>query len=376
MRLSLVLVPTLLFAFLIPATGQSGQIPVIVDTDAALDDFRALVLLCSIEELDIIGVTVSGGSCSPVAGLTKVRALLQELGRSGTPSCAGPDIQGEPPPWRPFSESISWGKEETVCAVNCPGADEFIIRKTREVEKKITVICLGTLTNLASALRKNPGIKRGIDKVIWYNEKLNPPQGTNYDLAREAADYVLSQGLEMEVVSDCCSNRLFFDEALLESLGRIRSSPAKLMAKIHRLPSVLARIRLGHIKLWDDLIPVYISNPGIFVREKIRNQLSLLKISETNTGAVRKTILKILSGIPISHGANVVFLDFPRDTALLKADLRDEVGKIIAEHGEEEWRACVLTSEIHRHLGIYSLVGAKMGLRAREVFGVGPTGWP
>ncbi|MEI8045594.1 MAG: formylmethanofuran dehydrogenase subunit E family protein, partial [Verrucomicrobiota bacterium] len=32
--------------------------------------------------------------------------------------------------------------------------------------------------------------------------------------------------------------------------------------------------------------------------------------------------------------------------------------------------AAVLTSELHRHLGTYSIVGAKMGLRARERFNV------
>jgi pyrimidine-specific ribonucleoside hydrolase len=43
------------------------------------------------------------------------------------------------------------------------------------------------------------------------------------------------------------------------------------------------------------------------------------------------------------------------------------VTRIIKKHGIEEWKACVLTNELHRHLGIYSLVGAKMGVRAREL---------
>jgi pyrimidine-specific ribonucleoside hydrolase len=44
-----------------------------------------------------------------------------------------------------------------------------------------------------------------------------------------------------------------------------------------------------------------------------------------------------------------------------------DVKEIIARHGMEEWKACLLTNELHRHLGIYSLVGAKMGVRAREI---------
>jgi pyrimidine-specific ribonucleoside hydrolase len=59
--------------------------------------------------------------------------------------------------------------------------------------------------------------------------------------------------------------------------------------------------------------------------------------------------------------------EFPVDPALFKEDVRPHVQKIIERHGLEEWKACVLTNELHRHLGIYSLVGAKMGVRAREI---------
>jgi pyrimidine-specific ribonucleoside hydrolase len=46
-------------------------------------------------------------------------------------------------------------------------------------------------------------------------------------------------------------------------------------------------------------------------------------------------------------------------------------GGVIARHGLKEWKIVVLTNEFHEHLGIYSILGAKMGLRAREYFHVG-----
>ena len=49
-------------------------------------------------------------------------------------------------------------------------------------------------------------------------------------------------------------------------------------------------------------------------------------------------------------------------------DVRDIVGNCIQRYGEEEWQAVTLTNEIHGHLGIYSTLGAKMGIRARELF--------
>ena len=56
-------------------------------------------------------------------------------------------------------------------------------------------------------------------------------------------------------------------------------------------------------------------------------------------------------------------------------DVRDIVGNCISRYGLREWKAAVMTNEIHGHLGIYSTLGAKMGLRARELFEeVGCTG--
>lgn len=53
----------------------------------------------------------------------------------------------------------------------------------------------------------------------------------------------------------------------------------------------------------------------------------------------------------------------------MQADVRPWLEKIIATHGMEEWKATLLTNELHRHLGTYSIIGAKMGIRARELLG-------
>ncbi len=37
------------------------------------------------------------------------------------------------------------------------------------------------------------------------------------------------------------------------------------------------------------------------------------------------------------------------------------------KYGMEEWTAVVLTNELHQHVGIYNMLGAKMGVRAREL---------
>jgi len=40
---------------------------------------------------------------------------------------------------------------------------------------------------------------------------------------------------------------------------------------------------------------------------------------------------------------------------------------VVERYGVEEWRAVVLAQELHQHVGIYTILGAKMGVRARSL---------
>jgi len=50
----------------------------------------------------------------------------------------------------------------------------------------------------------------------------------------------------------------------------------------------------------------------------------------------------------------------PQAAALLR-------GGIVEKFGREEWAAVVMAHELHQHVGIYTVLGAKMGVRAREL---------
>lgn len=59
---------------------------------------------------------------------------------------------------------------------------------------------------------------------------------------------------------------------------------------------------------------------------------------------------------------------FDLPPALYAEDVRSIYGPTVKRFGLREWKMAVLTGEIHGHLGIYSTLGVKMGLRAREWF--------
>ncbi len=47
------------------------------------------------------------------------------------------------------------------------------------------------------------------------------------------------------------------------------------------------------------------------------------------------------------------------------------IHSVVKKFGLAEWKAICLTNEIHGHTGIFSIIGAKMGIRALEYFNVG-----
>jgi hypothetical protein len=97
---------------------------IIIDTDCAIDDMRAISLLLSRPEITIKAILLSDGSLSPSEGAGKINSLLKELNFDNNPVACGDTLKGVNPPWREFNRQISWGKESDnqvkgVNAVDC-----------------------------------------------------------------------------------------------------------------------------------------------------------------------------------------------------------------------------------------------------------------
>ncbi|NJO68400.1 MAG: hypothetical protein HC830_03210 [Bacteroidetes bacterium] len=43
----------------------------------------------------------------------------------------------------------------------------------------------------------------------------------------------------------------------------------------------------------------------------------------------------------------------------------------VKNFGKNEWVAVTMANEMHRHLGVFALIGTKMGIRAKEYFNAG-----
>ncbi len=133
----------------------------------------------------------------------------------------------------------------------------------------------------------------------------------------------------------------------------------------------MEKLTRNHFRLCDDLTALYLTNPELFDINTMPYKVHVRYNQDFNVQGVREAICDMITGMYAS-GSNVVFNRFPDKREMFNYDIRPMMDSAIARYGYDEWKANVMTDEFHGHLGVFSIVGAKMGIKARELFGVGP----
>ncbi|MBN1950790.1 MAG: nucleoside hydrolase [Bacteroidales bacterium] len=340
----------------------------IIDTDGAHDDMRAITMLLAVEDMRTLAITCSQGSLTPDSVYVKVKSLLHTLHHEGIPVGTGESSDQKLPAWGGFAQGIQWGSRPDLSTLNIE-ADANIILNTvsRDYEYKFTLVALGSLKTFADWLKTDPGLTGRIDHIIWYNDH-NIEEGFNYQCSPESFEYIKNLGIELDIISNP-TKRLPVNSDYLESIAREETVYSQAILAVHKQPAVVERIEENHLQLWDDLIPVFMEVPLVFESRTEGNIsfLSLLKhVQPTSLYTMVSSILSS-SDVPL----NRVFKEFPLDADLYKTEYAEMMESTLRDYGRVEWKAIAMTNEIHGHTGIYSIIGAKMGIRATEYFNVG-----
>jgi len=358
-----------LFCVMVEAHSGKARFHVIIDTDGAADDLRAICMLLGNREVEILAITTSEGALTPVNAASKVSALLHHFHHEGIYVGTGRALNIVPPAWRQQSEQVPWG-DDTGISTPMQTSTDIIIQAVEIEEEQVIFLCLGALTSVSDALTAQPKLKGKIDRIIWYNSSANPLKGANYDADPASAERVLASGVRVEMVSGEGRQEISVDKKYVEMISRVDNQYAKKIVETHSNGVLKPVVASSHMKMWDDLAVVYLFAPELFSSASIRPAVSAYFLSGLDaTVQVKGFAVQILAGKPDNESR--VFFGFPDDPELYATDVAPHIKDIIAQHGRSEWRAGVLTNELHGHLGIYAIVGVKMGIRAREYFNIG-----
>ena len=341
---------------------------VVIDTDGAIDDMRAITMFLSGNDIRVLAITCSEGTLLPGEIAMKVQSLLSAFHNEGIPVGTSQELHIPVPPWRSFAREIKWAGEAGSSDLIPVGPSmEVITRAVERYPDKITLIALGSLRTYADWIREDPARTGRIERIIWYNES-DIEKGYNYSVDPGSYDYILQSGIPLEMVSNPGDTYAITPE-YFDLIQKEPSLYASLISRVHAQPLVAGRVDDAHLKLWDDLVPLYLTVPLLFTLEDEGGIRRATLARNLPPDFLYETIGKLLASATLTN--NRVFISFPVDPALYKPDYAEMLEETVAEYGLIEWKAVCMTNEIHGHTGIYSIIGAKMGIRAMDYFNVG-----
>jgi inosine-uridine nucleoside N-ribohydrolase len=149
--------------------------PVILDVDTGTDDAIAIMIAALSPDIDLLACTTVWGN-RPVRFTTdNTLRVLEHIGRSDIPVYAGLDKPFGPiavP--QPSSDDHSGGKmhpehldlPETTLKAQSTNAVEWLIQTLRARTEPVTIVPVGPLTNIATAITLAPDIVEKVDELV------------------------------------------------------------------------------------------------------------------------------------------------------------------------------------------------------------------
>ncbi len=356
----------ILFFCFIFYVSANEKTKIIIDTDGGADDLRAISLILSSPEFEVEAITTSDGVLSPEMAYKKVRNLLCSLNCQGILTACGRKTILSPCFCRKINEKICWGDSCTFPNPKFFSSSALINQVLNETSVPVIFFAMGSLTSLNDALLLNPENKVKISKIIWYNSSPLFSNGFNFESDTAAARNIFVQSIPLVAVQNNESSPITFNEYFLNLYNQPDNLIAKNVFAALSSPEVLSVIRSGHFKLWDELLPLYLVFPELFTERKYSQTIIEAQLlPDVNEQKLEVCINKLLNP---GTEQNIVFKTFPVASGLFAPDFNPYSDSILKKYGEREFRAGILANELHGHLGVYAIIGVKMGIRALDYF--------
>jgi pyrimidine-specific ribonucleoside hydrolase len=330
---------------------------IVIDTDAGIDDFRAITYFMASRDYNINCITTVDGILEPHIAGSYMSEIKKIYHHEGIPVGIGKNFNASKkylnhakPYWINFLPNVQDYKLE-------PAVDLLYNSITNE-KKRTIIVAMGPLSNISELLTQYPELAHKIEIILWYTEFDEVPKGYNYEQNPEAYKTIRKNDIPIKIIS---GNDYKFSDDFFDACKELNSTYSKSIANFFE------GYKAQNYYLWDDFLPLYLSYPTMFSEKRIEEYL--IKIEPLPNSFYDILITSILNSEKPDEG--VVFNEVPTSGFLLRKDIRDVADELLKRHGYVEFKIALLTSEMHSHMGIYAIIGAKMGLRIMEYLHAG-----
>lgn len=261
----------------------SGRPKVILDCDPGLDD--AFAILCASRHCDLLGITTVNGNVGLPATTANALAVSAEIGLEVEihAGAAVPLVAEPRDASHVHGESGLVGFEPTAPRTTATGADGvgFLLETTRRLED-VWVVAVGPLTNVALAIRLDPGFVDRIAGLVLMGGSAATGNVTaaaefNVWADPEAAAIVFDAGVDPLMVGLDLTHQVCFGDPELEELAAAEGASAAMASGI--LGAYLDNVgaaegaRLG--PMHDPCAVLALSHPELFEIEAHRVDIEL-----------------------------------------------------------------------------------------------------
>ncbi|HLX59089.1 MAG TPA: nucleoside hydrolase [Ktedonobacteraceae bacterium] len=206
---------------------------VLLDTDIGddIDDALALALALRSPEIELQGITTVFGDTRLRARLAK--HLLLNFGRDDIPVAAGQSLPlhlRHRPSGVPLAAILDACESGDISACSGP---ELIAQRALANPGRLTLLCIGPLTNIATALVNEPGLVMAIRRIIVMGGTSGIPwPDWNVRSDAKAAQIVLAAGVPITLLGWNITTRCQLIPGDIERLRRDDAPQTRLLSQL------------------------------------------------------------------------------------------------------------------------------------------------
>ena len=217
--------------------------PVIFDHDGGVDDLLSLMLLLTMDHIDLKAVCITPADCFMPDATSTTLKLLSLFGRDDVDVVQG-SLHGINPfhyDWRAQPKVLNalpamLVQPENKSLIHSLPAHEYLAQTLQNAPKPYTVLMTGPCSNLATAIQQQPDCLNSIKKVIWMGGAVDVKGNVaihNHDGSAEwnvfwdapAADALLKSGAPLWLMPLDATNCLPISMSFLSELAQHRQHP-------------------------------------------------------------------------------------------------------------------------------------------------------
>jgi inosine-uridine nucleoside N-ribohydrolase len=362
MRKILLLCIVIMFPAMLAAHPWKPSHYVIIDTDGGVDDMKAITLMLASPDIRVLGIVVSPGALSADEAYIKVKSLLNSFYHEGIEVGIYRNSWFRSPMF-PAAYKTVWGNEQGLNPRVAPDGMKLIEKILSAGKAKVTFISLGGLSSAADGYTSLPQFRMMVKDIFWSSNGMRDSKGFNFSIDPSAVKKIMKADIPVKQIIGT-ETELFYDNDLLKSIeasGTIYSERlAAFFSSAQGATHDFSKFAV------DEMTALYLQFPALFRADSAGNKYVCVA---ADMPSLKAGAVKMLKGETVPK--NQVFRQMPEDPEFYFDDIKPFVREIIGKYGTDEWSSGVIANELHRHLGVFAIIGVKMGIRAREYFDTG-----